>query len=332
MSHNGSHRLESVAHSLLQPTSVNGVYARTALFEQVIESLSGLINRHRAPGTETLKFPPVISREHLERSGYLHSFPHLLGCVSCLHGEESDIRTLVEGRDSEREWISGLSATDLVLTPAACYPVYPLAAARGRVPAKGLVFDVASYCFRRERTYEIDRLQAFEMREWVCVGSAEQAVEFRGRLTSWAEGLAKRLGLPYKIAPASDPFFGRAGKLMASSQLEQSLKFELLIPVHSEELPTACMSFNYHRDHFGTTWDLMTEAGELAHTACVAFGMDRFALALFATHGLDLQSWPLLAREILWPDNSRRKNNHRATTYKNGSTPGDDIALRMKGQ
>jgi len=327
MSHNGKNQLESIAHTLLQATSADGVYARTALFEQVIESLSALISRHREPDTETLRFPPVMSRAQLQRSGFLHSFPHLLGCVSCLHGEESDIRALVEGRDPERDWVAGLSPADLVLTPAACYPLYPLVAARGRVPAKGLLFDVASYCFRRERSFEIDRLQAFQMREWVCVGTAEQAVDFRARWKSWAEELAKRLALPYRVAPASDPFFGRAGKLMAMSQIEQSLKFELLFPVHSEELPTACMSFNYHRNHFGTIWDLVTDAGEVAHTACVAFGLERFALALFATHGLDLQRWPAVVRETLWFDHLERGTISEADRHKNGATPHVDTTV-----
>jgi hypothetical protein len=35
------------------------------------------------------------------------------------------------------------------------------------------------------------------------------------------------------------------------------------------------------------------------HTGCVAFGMDRLALALFATHGLDTAGWPDGAREAL---------------------------------
>jgi seryl-tRNA synthetase len=59
------------------------------------------------------------------------------------------------------------------------------------------------------------------------------------------------------------------------------------------------MSFNYHQDHFGTTWGLHTDARQVAHTACVAFGLDRLGLALFATHGLDLQKWPASARETL---------------------------------
>ena len=86
---------------------------------------------------------------------------------------------------------------------------------------------------------------------------------------------------------------------MAASQVEQQLKFELLVPVRSAQEPTACMSFNYHRDHFGLAWNLRTAAGEMAHTRCVAFGIDRLALALFATHGLDLPRWPAAVRKAL---------------------------------
>jgi seryl-tRNA synthetase len=240
-----------------------------------------------------------MSREQLEKSGYLGSFPHLLGCVSCLHGGEAEIRSLVESRDSGRGWAGALSATDLVLTPAACYPLYPLVAARGQRSSNALLFDVASYCFRREATHELDRLQAFRMREFVCVGTADQVMDFRARWLSRAEDLARQLGVQYQIAPASDPFFGRVGKLAAMIQFEQALKFELLIPILSEEQPTACMSCNYHRDHFGTTWDLRTETEETAHTSCVAFGVDRLALALFATHGTELQNWPVSVREAL---------------------------------
>jgi seryl-tRNA synthetase len=137
------------------------------------------------------------------------------------------------------------------------------------------------------------------MREFVCMGTDKEVMDFRGRWICQGEELARQLGVQYRIAPASDPFFGRVGKLAAMIQVEQALKFELLIPILSEDQPTACMSFNYHRDHFGTTWGLRTATGEAAHTACVAFGVDRLALALFASHGTDLRSWPVSVREAL---------------------------------
>ncbi len=292
-------RLEAITSTILQPTAASGVQGRTGLFEEVIAGLTALITRNRPLGTEVLRFPPVMSRALLEKSGYLKSFPHLLGCVSSMTGTEARIRALVEGKAVGQEWVDALEATDLVLTPAACYQVYPIIASRGDVASTGVIVDVESYCFRRETSSELGRMQAFRMREYVCIGAPETALAFRESWKAKAEQMANQLGLPFTLAPASDPFFGRAGKLMAVNQVEQALKFELLIPVNSEEAPTACMSFNYHQDHFGTTWGLRTDDGNVAHTECAAFGLDRLTIALFATHGLDLEAWPAEVRETL---------------------------------
>jgi seryl-tRNA synthetase len=291
--------LDAITETLLLPSDVDGVYTRTSIFEDVVVGLTALISRHRELGTEVLRFPPVMSRRHLERSGYLKSFPHFLGCVCCLNGDEAKIRGTVERLEGGEDWTTDLAAADLVLTPAACYPVYPLVASRGQVPAGGWKFDVAADCFRREPSKDLDRLQSFRMREYVCLGTPEQVDAFRRRWLAWAPDFAAQLGLPCHIEQASDAFFGRGGKLMAMSQIEQALKFELLIPVRSVEKPTACMSFNYHQDHFGTVWNLRNTAGEVVHTGCVAFGVDRLALALFATHGADLSGWPAAVRQVL---------------------------------
>jgi seryl-tRNA synthetase len=285
--------------NLFQPMAVDGVYARTGAYEAVVTGLADLITRHREAGAEVLRFPPVMSRAHIERHGYLKSFPNLLGCVCGLHGSEKDIRSAADRFYKGEDWTTSLAPNDLVLTPAACYPVYPIVAGRGAVPDKGLLFDVAADCFRREPSKDIDRLQSFRMREYVCIGDADQIVAFRERWIVKAKAIADMLGLPYRIDQASDPFFGRSGQVMAISQYEQCLKFELLIPVRSVEQPTACMSFNYHLDHFGTTWGLKDQAGNVCHTGCVAFGMDRLAVAMFATHGVDTAKWPAPVKTAL---------------------------------
>ena len=222
--------LDAIAEALLLPSGIDGIYARTAVYEDVVNGLAAFISRQREPGTEVLRFPPVMSRRQLEKSGYLKSFPHFLGCVCCLNGAEAEVRDAVESFEAGGDWTAALSAADLVLTPAACYPVYPLVASRGEVPAEGLKFDVASDCFRREPSRDLDRLQSFRMREYVCVGTPEQIDDFRRRWMARAEDLAGQLGLPHRLDTASDAFFGRGGKLMAMSQIEQALKFELLIP------------------------------------------------------------------------------------------------------
>jgi len=118
-------------------------------------------------------------------------------------------------------------------------------------------------------------------------------------VTHRAPQIAADLSLPHTLDVANDPFFGRVGQIMAVSQLQQALKFELLIKYHAAAKPTACMSFNYHRDHFGHVWGIQDSNNELAHTGCVAFGMDRLAVALFANHGLDVGRWPASARRAL---------------------------------
>jgi seryl-tRNA synthetase len=299
MSYIAEDRLDSIGRVLFAPSGRNGVCGRTRAFEQVIEGLSGLISRQREADAEVLSFPPVMSRRQLERSGYLQSFPNLLGCVSCLEGEEAEIRAAVPWSKHNEDWTAGLAPTELVLTPAACYPLYPLLAARGAALSTRAVFDVNSYCFRREATYEPDRFQAFRMREYVCAGSGDEALGFRADWMRRAQEMANQLGLPHKLEPASDPFFGRVGRMAALIQMEQALKFELLIPTCSEERPTACMSFNYHRDHFGGAWELRNSSGDTIHTSCVAFGMDRLAMALFVIHGVELKAWPSAVRAAL---------------------------------
>jgi seryl-tRNA synthetase len=291
--------LDHLADILFHKMGTDGVYARTALYEDMIERLAALISRHREPGTEVMRFPPVMNRGQLEKSGYLKSFPNLLGCVCGLHGTEREINAAVDRFDAGGDWTTSLSPADLVLSPAACYPVYPIAASRGPLPAGGLRFDVAADCFRREPSRHLDRLQSFRMREYVCIGSPDDVADFRERWMERAQAIARNLGLTFRVDHASDPFFGRVGQMKAVSQKQQSLKFELLVPLRSAEQPTACMSFNYHRDHFGTTWGITDANGEPAHTGCVAFGMDRLAVAMFHIHGTDPVKWPADVRQTL---------------------------------
>ncbi|MBT9290339.1 amino acid--[acyl-carrier-protein] ligase [Prosthecodimorpha staleyi] len=291
--------LDPLAEVLFHKMGAEGVYARTALYEGIVDKLAALISGHREEGTEVFRFPPVMSRSQLEKSGYLKSFPNLLGCVCALHGTEREILDAVTRFDRGGTWTDALSPADLVLSPAACYPVYPIVAERGPLPAGGLVFDVAADCFRHEPSKHLDRLQSFRMREYVMIGAPDDVAAFRERWMERAQGIARDLGLTFRVDTASDPFFGRVGQIKAVSQVQQALKFELLVPLRSEESPTACMSFNYHREHFGVTWDIKDANGEPAHTGCVAFGMDRLAVALFHTHGTDLARWPASVRSLL---------------------------------
>jgi hypothetical protein len=88
--------------------------------------------------------------------------------------------------------------------------------------------------------------------------------------------------------------------MLAANQREQELKFELLAQIGGPE-PTAISSFNYHQDHFTLVYGLGFEDGSVAHTGCVAFGVERVTLALFRAHGSDPDAWPREVRSELWP-------------------------------
>ncbi len=290
-----------MAHGLLFDTGVDGLYGRSGTFEEVIARFDALITTFGGgDGAETIRFPPGMNRALFEKSGYMKSFPQLAGTVHSFKGNDRDHAHLLEQMDNGGDWTQGQEATDIVLAPAACYPLYPTVARLGALPAKGRLYDLNSYCFRHEPSKDPARMQMFRMREYVRIGTPDQVIEFRKLWLERGRELIGKLGVPFDVDVANDPFFGRAGRMMASSQRDQGLKFELLIPIESVEKPTACLSFNYHQDHFGLLWGIKDSAGEVAHTACVGFGMERVALALFKHHGYDTQAWPNAVRQALW--------------------------------
>ncbi|MDR6773072.1 amino acid--[acyl-carrier-protein] ligase [Azospirillum sp. BE72] len=296
-----AYRDELVAAGLLIPTGVDGLYGRSGVFEEVVERFDALVTRWGgADGAEVMRFPPALNRRYFEESEYLKSFPHLAGTIHSFAGDEKAHRTLLRRLEEGQDWTEEQVATDVVMTPAACYPVYPTIARRGALPGDGRLIDVFSYCFRHEPSIDPARMQMFRMREYIRIGTPEQVVEFRERWLERGREMMAALEVPLDIDVANDPFFGRAGAMLSSSQREQKLKFELLIPVTSTEKPTACLSFNYHQDHFGHIWDIRTADGGIAHTACVGFGMERVALALFRHHGFDPAGWPAAVRKVLW--------------------------------
>jgi seryl-tRNA synthetase len=107
------------------------------------------------------------------------------------------------------------------------------------------------------------------------------------------------LGLEAKATVASDAFFGRTGPLLAENQRARRFKTEFVTPIASSDQPTAVISVNYHEDHFGHLFAIRTAEGPIAHTACVGFGLERMALALYRQHGFKRSTWPRSAREAL---------------------------------
>jgi seryl-tRNA synthetase len=286
---------------LLIESGVPGIYGRGRDFEGVRLALDDYISRNGAADAEPLSFPPVLPREQLESTGYLKSFPHLAGTVFAFEGTEREALTLQDRASKHEDWSEFQRMSDVVLMPAACYPVYPAIAKRGPLPSGGVTIDPGdAWVFRHEPSGDPGRLMMFHMREFVRLGEADTVLAWRDEWRERGLELLRDLGLSAEFDVAADPFFGRGGKMLASNQREQALKFEILVQIAGPE-PTAVASFNYHQEHFAGTFGIETSHGETAHTACLGFGHERITLALLKTHGLDPGRWPADVRTLLWP-------------------------------
>jgi seryl-tRNA synthetase len=288
-----------VEHKLIIPVGVPGAFGRGAAFEDVLARFDALVSQvAEDDGAERMLFPPILDREVLERSEFLESFPQLAGSVFSFEGREKEHAELVARLHERKPWDDLQAMTAVVLTPAACYPVYPSLA--GTLPAEGRLIDMQNWVFRHEPSPEPTRMQAFRVREGVRVATPEKVVAWRDEWLARGLSMLESLGLPVRAEEASDPFFGRVGKMLAESQREQRLKFELTVPVISVEKPTAVASFNYHQDHFGKIFGINTHTGSPAHSACLGFGLERVVMALFRTHGFVTRDWPPAVRDKLW--------------------------------
>ena len=75
-----------------------------------------------------------------------------------------------------------------------------------------------NWVFRHEPSPEPTRMQAFRVREFVRVGTPDVVVAWRDMWLERGLELLKSLGLPAKSDVASDPFFGRGGRMLAATQ------------------------------------------------------------------------------------------------------------------
>jgi seryl-tRNA synthetase len=291
---------ELIASGLLLESGVAGIYGHSAEFEDVRLRLEALLTREAvARGAERLRFPPLLPRRQLEQSGYLGSFPHLAGTVYAFEGTDAQAALQSDLASRHDDWGEFQRMTEMALMPAACYPVYPAIASRGPLARGGAFIEAGgAWVFRHEPSQDPARRQMFRQHELVRIGEPEAVIEWR---QEWAERglqLLLGLGLAARLDRASDPFFGRRGRMLAINQREQALKLELLVQIAGPE-PTALASFNHHQDHFGAAFGIRLADGGTAHTACLGFGHERIVLALLRTHGVNPAAWPATVREML---------------------------------
>ena len=207
-------------------------------------------------GAIAMRFPPIMPVAQLESTGYLGNMPHLAGTVFSFEGDDAEALVQAERAAEHEDWSEFQHQTEVSLLPAACYPVYPALAQRGPLPDEGVFVDAGgAWVYRHEPSLDPARRQMFHQHELVRAGDPSSVQEWRAEWSQLGLDLLGALGLAPRLDHANDPFFGRRGRLLAQSQLAQDLKLEILVDIAGPE-PTACASFNYHLDHFGSTFGI----------------------------------------------------------------------------
>jgi hypothetical protein len=196
-------------------------------------------------------YPTLIDRHSLDDAGYREAFPHLLCDVAI-----------------------GDQASSWCLSPAVCYHTF--IALRGACLAPQTKITARNHCYRNEQEIIPGRRQIeFEMRELVVVGS-ESWIE--DQLVRWEQQIgmvARRFGIVASWKAAADPFFLPTAKGKALMQRLLKTKQEYCL---SDGLAIA--SINRHRDYFANRFSIRTVTGLPVHSACIAFGLDRWMCAV----------------------------------------------------
>ena len=169
------------------------------------------------------RFPPVMPRRVLEQSGYLGSFPDMIGTVSTFQGDNKDHKKLMDLAQSGGEWTDLLQAADVSLCPAACSSA--LSDPDRHTARGGRRYDVSGWCFRHEPSLDPARMQSFRQHDLVYVGEADQARTHRDRWLQLGAEILSSSGLTVETVVANDPFFGRVGKILAENQRSETLKY-----------------------------------------------------------------------------------------------------------
>lgn len=212
-------------------------------------------------GGQEYSFPSLIDTETLSAAGYPDAFPHLLMASAA-------------ASNPEFQWgQNAIKQTDWYLSPAVCYHVYPLM--RDTRITTGSLFSARGHCFRHEdpSAWLAGRRQVeFQMREFVLVGDADWLADQLRSLESDVSSLAQEFGLVGTWCPAIDPFFLPKARGKAQMQRILGTKKELCLPCG-----LAIASINQHGSFFGERFNIRLPDDRPAHSACVAFGLDRWA-------------------------------------------------------
>lgn len=283
-----------------------GLFAFRGDFLRVRTALDGRIKSLATRfGADELAYPPLWPVPLLRNINYFHDFPHLVLVPSGVKPEYHARSVFAErfSKNSGHAVIAcsaenGLAPAQNVLAPTVCDCCYWLL--RDRRDVSDGLFTIHGQVFRNESSFDgrLDRLTAYTMREIVMVGSENYVLDRRAALIDEVTKLMVDLDLACNVKAADDPFFCNDALQKSAFQNLAQLKYEVEVPLFSGRA-TAIASVNLHNDFFSKSYDFEDGDGVHPFSACIGFGYERMAYALFCRHGAELSAWPNPVRDYL---------------------------------
>jgi seryl-tRNA synthetase len=265
-------------------------------------------------GAKEFQFPSTLPLAVAERCGVLDNYPHQVCSVHTPLSRSATENKGSCGSEETSKLTARLAGSDTILSPAVCYHFWcHPAQLQCEKPGDTYLGTAVGRCYRAEvkALMGLDRLQEFNMREIFAVGDLEQLSILRKDFLEFVQQMMIRFELWGRIQTASDPFFVNVYAKKRLFQANLKLKYELLawLPDRSEMLAVA--SINDHRDHFTRAFGLTSERGAQVHSSCLAFGLERLALAIIAQHGLEPGNWPVEISRLLEQAAVERRSHNK---------------------
>lgn len=257
-------------------------------------------------GAEEQHYPVMVPSELLAEVGYFDHFPQHITFCSHLPGSLPVLEQVSREAKGEpghlpRGIAARLDEPGHVLTPAVCLPCYRQQ--RGLVLGEGEVktLTMQNHVFRYEGTNfrPLQRGWDFTVRDIVFFGSYEELGRLRAEVMERALALCRELDLEVTIELANDPFFLDISRDKAIYQRMGEVKYELLFPLPHRPEGLAASSFNLHRDFYTAVYDTRRANGDLAESACMGYGHERWLYGFLTQKGLSREGWPALVQAEL---------------------------------
>lgn len=269
-----------------------GYYSVPEEFGRLIDKLDRLL-RLRILGTfngtrpvSERRYPTLLAMEALRRSGYPVHFPNLISVTAHIDDPNAvgpgEAASALAHHDPCSLGLFALS--DAVLPPTMCLHIYEQFRLDRAIPDDYPVVSARGPAFRREvdTADPLKRLSEFNIRECVFFGDREGVWRNREAAQEMAVSVAVDIGLPWRLALATDAFFASPGSdRNRRIQRMTKAKYELLCPA-GDGAEVAVASFNYSGRKFVESFDL--NAGPRVVSGCFGFGLERMAMVLARRH------------------------------------------------